>query len=153
MTEKFEVGRFEVFTLSLSEMTSSWNKIATDEMKKYGLKGAYIVYLIALYKMPDGLTAANLCEMCNKDKAEVSRALKALEDSGFVTRTNTTVNSYRAKITLTEKGRNITCELRERVKLIVEKGGTGLSEEHREIFYNALATISENLKNISKEGI
>ncbi len=153
MMEKFEVGRFEVFTLALSEMTSNWNKIAADEMKKYGLKGACVIYLIALYKMPDGLTAANLCEMCNRDKAEVSRSLKALENSGFITRTNTTVNSYRAKITLTEEGRNITRELRERIKLITEKGGSGLSEEQREIFYNALATISQNLKKITKEGL
>ena len=36
---------------------------------------------------------------------------------------------------------------------VVEKGGNGLSEEQREIFYNALATISENLKAISKEGL
>ena len=146
-------GRFEIFTLALSEMTSSWNKIATEELKPYGLKGGYIVYLIALFKKPDGLTAANLCEICNKDKAEVSRAIKALESNDFVTRTNTTVSGYRASITLTEKGRKITHELRERIKLIVEKGGNGLNEEQREVFYNALATISENLKVISKEGL
>ena len=146
-------GRFEIFTLALSEMTSSWNKIATEELKPYGLKGGYIVYLIALFKKPDGLTAANLCEICNKDKAEVSRAIKALEGSGFVTRTNTTVSGYRASITLTEKGREITHALRERIKLIVEKGGAGLTENQREVFYDALSTISENLKAISKEGI
>ena len=146
-------GRFEIFTLALSEMTSSWNKIATEELKPYGLKGGYIVYLIALFKKPDGYTAANLCEICNKDKAEVSRAIKALENIGFVTRTNTTVSGYRASITLTEKGREITHTLRERIKLIVEKGGAGLTENQREVFYNALATISENLKAISKEGL
>jgi len=147
------IGRFEVFTLALSEINSSWNKIAADELKPYGLKGAYVIYLIALYKMKDGLTAANLCEMCNRDKAEVSRAIKVLEDKGFVVRTNTTVNGYRANITLTEQGKKVTYNLRERVKMAVEKGGKGLTEEEREIFYNCLATISENLKVISKEGI
>ena len=29
------IGRFEIFTLALSEMTSSWNKIATEELKPY----------------------------------------------------------------------------------------------------------------------
>ena len=77
------IGRFETFTLSLSEITSSWNKIASDELKPYELKGAYVVYLIALYKYENGLTAVNLCEMCNKDKAEVSRAIKILEEKGF----------------------------------------------------------------------
>lgn len=146
------IGRFEIFTLALSELTSSWNKIAAEEMKPYGLKGNYVIFLIALFKMPDGLTSANLCEMCNRDKAEVSRAIKALEQNGLVQRETTTVNNYRAKITLTEKGKTVTVALRERIKLIVEKGGEGLCEQQRNTFYDALEVISQNLKAISKEG-
>ncbi len=144
------IGRFEVFTLALSEMTSSWNKIATEELKPYGLKGSCIVYLIALYKIPDGLTAANLCEMCNRDKAEVSRAIKLLEDKGFVVRKNTNPSGYRANITLTDNGKKITSELREKIKLLVEEGGRGLTEQERDIFYDALARISCNLKSIAQ---
>ena len=105
------VGRFEIFTLALSEILSSWNKIASDELKPYGLKGSYVVYLIALYKATEGLTSVNLCEMCNKDKAEVSRAIKSLEEKGFVVRENVTVNGYRAKITLMKE--NKYCAFRE----------------------------------------
>lgn len=147
------VGRFEIFTLGLSEIMSSWNKIASEELKPFGLKGTYVIYLIALYKHSEGLTSANLSEMCNRDKAEVSRAIKALESKGLVVRENTTVNGYRAKITLTEQGRETTKTLRERVKLAVERGGEGLSDEQRDDFYNALEIISTNLKKISKEGL
>ena len=147
------VGRFEIFTLGLSEITSSWNKIASDELKPFGLKGTYVIFLIALYKHPEGLTSANLAEMCNRDKAEVSRAIKALEAKGFIVRENVTVNGYRAKITLTNEGHSITKAIRERVKLAVEKGGEGLSEEQRESFYTALETIGKNLKKISKNGL
>lgn len=147
------VGRFEVFTLGLSEIMSSWNKIATDELKPFGLKGTYVIYLIALYKHPEGLTAANLSEMCNRDKAEVSRAIKALESKSFVVRENVTVNGYRAKITLTDEGYRVTTAVRERIKLAVEKGGEGLSETQREDFYTALETIGKNLKKISREGL
>ena len=147
------IGRFEVFTLGLSEIMSSWNKIASDEMSTFGLKGSYVIYLIALYKHHEGLTAANLSEMCSRDKAEVSRAVKVLESKDLVVRENTTINGYRAKITLTEQGREATKALRERVKLAVEKGGDGLTEEQRESFYNALEIISANLKKISKEGL
>jgi len=147
------VGRFEIFTLGLSEIMSSWTKIASDEMKPFGLKGTYVIYLIALYKHPEGLTSANLSEMCNRDKAEVSRAIKALESKELIVRENITVNGYRAKITLTGKGRESTKALRERVKLAVEKGGEGLSEQERDSFYSALETISANLKKISREGL
>lgn len=153
MMEKFEIGRFEVFTLALSEIMSNWNKIATEELRPYGLKGGYVVYLISLFKAPEGLTAANLSQMCNRDKAEVSRAIKALLEKGFVSRTNTTSTGYRASIALTEKGREVTHALRERVKLVVEKGGEGLSDNEREIFYNSLEIISKNLKAISEDGL
>ncbi len=147
------IGRFETFTLSLSRLSSYWNKIATEEMASYGLKGGYIIYLIALYKTEEGLTAANLCEMCAKDKAEVSRAMKVLEEKGLVCREQTTTNSYRARITLTNQGKTMTCDLRERIKLAVEKGGAGLTEEERETFYTALETISNNLKEITRIGL
>lgn len=147
------IGRFETFTLSLSRLTSYWNKIATEEMASHGLKGAYIVYLIALYKTENGLTAANLCEMCVKDKAEVSRAMKAMEEKGLVKREQTTSKSYRARITLTDEGRKMTYDLRERIKLAVEKGGAGLTEEERDVFYRGLETISANLKEITKVGL
>ncbi len=147
------IGRFETFTFALSELTASWNKIAAEEMKRFDLKGAYVLYLIALYKHPDGLTSAKLCELCNRDKAEVSRAISTMEKKGLVVRTNVTVNGYRAKITLTDMGRESTMELRERVKLVVEKGGAGLTDAQRESFYEALAIISSNLKEISREGL
>ncbi len=147
------IGRFETFTFALSELTASWNKIASEEMKRFDLKGTYVLYLIALYKHPDGLTAARLCELCNRDKAEVSRAVQAMEKKGLVERTNVTVNGYRARITLTEQGKAATTTLRERVKLAVEKGGAGLTDGQREVFYESIATISSNLKKISKEGL
>jgi len=147
------IGRFETFTFSLSKISSSWNKIAAEELKPFGLKGAYVVYLITLYKNPDGLTSANLCEMCNKDKTEVSRAIAAMEEKGLVERENTTASGYRARITLTKIGITATKTLCERVKLAVEKGGKGLTEEQRESFYTALEIISANLKEISKEGL
>ena len=54
---------------------------------------------------------------------------------------------------MTEKGRESTKALRERVKLAVEKGGEGLSEQERDSFYSALEIISANLKKISREGL
>ncbi len=147
------IGRFETFTLALSRLSAYWNKIAGEELAPYGLKGTHIVYLIALYKTDEGLTSAKLCEMCARDKAEVSRAIRIMEEKGLVRRENTTANGYRARITLTELGREMTFALRERIKLAVEKGGTGLTEEERENFYNSLETIGANLKKISDMGL
>ena len=48
-------------------------------MAKFDLKGTYAVYLSAMYRNPEGITAAKLAELCCRDKADVSRAVAALE--------------------------------------------------------------------------
>ncbi len=145
------IGRFEIFSLGLTQLTSSWNKIANEELKPFGLKGRAAVYMIALYKSEEGLTCTNLSEICHRDKAEASRVISEMEKKGLVERD--AGNGYRAKIRLTEAGKKATYELRERIKLAVEKGGSGLSEEEREHFYYALQVIAKNLQEITREGL
>ncbi len=147
------VKRFEAFTLGLSKLNSGWSKLAAEELKPYGLKGTDAVYLVALYKHKEGLSSVNLCEICNKDKAEVSRAVSALEKKGIVIRENVTKNGYRAKIKLTEQGTEVTCAIRGRIQLAVEQGGSGLTDEQREHFYYALQVIADNLYEINKIGL
>lgn len=147
------IGRFEIFSLGLTQLTAAWNKIANEELKPFGLKGRASVYMIALYKSEEGLTITNLCEICHRDKAEASRIISEMEKKGMVTREQGTANGYRAKIRLTEEGKKATYELRERIKMAVEKGGDGLSDEEREHFYYALQVIAKNLQDISREGL
>ena len=144
------IGRFETFTLAISEISQCWNKIAEEEMKAYELKGAYAIYLVALYRNSDGITAAELCSLCNKDKAEISRAVSVMEKKGLIKKEGA---QYRAKIMLTEDGKKLSSRVRERVIIAVEAGGFGLSDEERDVFYHSLEVISSNLKKISKDGL
>ena len=73
------VDRFERFSFAIFEISRYWHKITADEMGKYGLKGPYSVYLTAMYRYPDGITAPQLCELCGKDKSDVSRAMSLME--------------------------------------------------------------------------
>ena len=75
--------RFEAFTAAISGIYRDIQKIERDEMEKYGLKGAYAQYLLALSHCPEGLSAAELCEVCDKDKAAVSRVLRLTVDQGI----------------------------------------------------------------------
>lgn len=146
------VDRFELFTNTISAISHYWNKIATVEMKKYNLKGLYALYLVTLYRNPEGITATMMCEINNKDKAEISRALSALEGKGLVIREKVTVNSYRALIKLTDEGMKIAKYLCERASLIVEAASEGVSAADRENFYKVLGVIAKNLESISNEG-
>ena len=147
------IGRFEKFTFAISELSRYWHKIASDEMAAYGLKGPYAVYLVTMQRHPDGITAARLCELCEKNKADVSRAMADLEDKGMICRKTDGGNLYRALLVLTDKGKEAATHIKALAEKAVEIGGKGLTDEQRETFYNALEVISSNLKEVSREGL
>ncbi len=147
------ISRFERFSQSLSILTRYWHKIAADEMEKYGLKGPYAVYLITLRRHEDGLTSTALSDLCGRDKSDVSRAVSVMEKSGFVQKRRVGRNLYRAKISLTEAGKIAADYIAERADLAVQAGGQGITDEEREVFYRVLDTISQNLQQVSQDGL
>lgn len=144
------LSRFERFSVSISELYRHLHKISADEMAKYGLKGPYAIYLLTMHRYSDGITATQLCELCDRNKADVSRAVTAMEEKGLVYRTGA---SYRAMLHLTPAGEEAARLVGERARVAVEMGGKGLSAKEREIFYRALDTIADNLRDISLSGI
>ena len=128
-------------------------KIERVEMAKYGLKGPHAQCLLVMNKYPEGITAARLCEACEKDKAAVSRILAELEEAGMVARENRNGSRYRARLTLTEQGRIAAEAVVETARLAVERAGTGFSQEEREVFYRVLSIIAGNLHQICKTGL
>lgn len=144
------VERFERFSLAIFEISRCRNKIANEEMEKYGLKGVHSIYLTTMIRFPDGITAAKLCEHCGRDKAEVSRTVSAMEKLGLLEKTG---SAYRAKLILTPQGQEAAQHIRKRAAMAVEKAGGALSDEQRAVFYAALETIAQNLQVLSEQGL
>ena len=90
------VSRFEHFSASISCIYRYIQRIERTEMEKYGLKGPHAQCLLAMKKHPEGITAARLCEVCEKDKAAVSRILAELEEALV---NQTPVSQYSQNIT------------------------------------------------------
>lgn len=147
------LNRFERFIFTISEIDKNWHKVASDVMAEYGLKGPLVVYIVALNRNSEGVTASQLGEICGRNKADVSRAMKDMESKGLVKRGNTSSNLYRAKLTLTEKGKAAAERVIKAAARAVEFGGKGIDDEKREIFYEILGMISSNLKEMSKKGL
>lgn len=147
------VDRFERFTYAIVEINRYWHKIAADEMSKYGLKGPFAHYLITLYRYPDGVTSVQLGELCDKNKADVSRALAILEEKGLAVRESQNNSYYRAKIKLTAEGRAAAEQVQQIAERAVGIGGKGLTDEHRQIFYEALERITANLRQLTLNGL
>ncbi len=146
------LSRFEQFTLTISGISRSIQKIERKEMDQYGLKGGCAQYLVALSHHPEGLTAAQLCEVCDLDKAAVSRAVKELEQQGMLRRDGGSAG-YRAKLQLTELGQQAAAFTRGRAMAAVETAGRDLSDGERVILYGALQSIAARLQAIEEQGI
>ncbi len=140
--------RFEKFSLSVFGITRYWNKIATEEMKEYDLKGTYALYLVVLSDAKEVYTAAQLSELTQRDKADVSRAIAELRKKGIVESCGE--SRYRAPIRLTEQGVKLTGKIKKKISVMLDTAGEGLSDEMRRNMYRALEIVADNMKQMAK---
>lgn len=146
-------NRYEMISAYISIMQHDIQKLERVEMAKYGLKGPHAQCLLAMKRNPEGITAARLCEICEKDKAAISRTLAELEEAGMILRENRNGSRYRANLRLTQQGVAAAQAVAQRARLAVEQAGTGIREEEREVFYRVLSIISGNLHKLCREGL
>lgn len=147
------ITRFERFTVAILGICRSIQKIEREEMIKYGLKGSYAQYLTVMNRFPDGITAARLSELCDKDKAAVSRAVAEMEEMELIYRDDVNDSGYRTLLKLTPDGQEAAEVVREKGLAAVQIAGGCLTEEQRETMYQALEQISGNLREISRQGL
>lgn len=147
------INRFERFSLAIAASYRYWHKIAAEELEVYGLKGPHATYLTTMSQYSEGLTGPQLCELCDKDKSDVSRTMSLMIKKGLAVKEGPHQNRYGGIYKLTENGRAAAEAISRRASLAVEMVGEGATDEQREVFYEVLESISENLKRISKEGL
>ena len=147
------LNRFTRFSLAISEIDRCWHKLAAEEMAKYELNSPHAVYLTTLYNFEDGITAAKLGELCCKNRSDVSRMIAILEKKGLVRKEAIGDNLYRAKLLLTDEGKQAAAHVQQRAALAVELAGSGMSDTDREVFYRCLESITAHLQKLSREGL
>lgn len=147
------LDRFSRFSYAISEISRHWHRLTADEMAKYGLKGTHSIYLLTLYGHPEGLTAPKLCEICDRDKADVSRMMAIMEEKGLVCKECSGKSKYRGVFRLTDFGVQAAEHVKNRANLAVSLAGKDLTDENREIFYASMESILKNLRQLSKDGL
>ena len=140
-------GRFETFTVLINRISRNIRRIKNQEMAEYNLRSAHISCLYYLY-LAEELTATELCERCEEDKATVSRALDYLETNGYLTCQSKSTKRYRSPLVLTEKGVEVGKKISEKIDRVLEEVSVGLTESERAVFYHSLAVISGSLDRI-----
>ena len=147
------VGRFEQFCAAISSIYRSIQKIERVEMAKYGLKGPHAQCMLAMERHPEGITAARLCEICEKDKAAISRTVSELAEADMIVRGEAEGKRYRCCLKLTRKGLDVARSVNQLVYAAVMQASSGYTAEDRQIFVNVLGMIAGNLQSICRDGL
>ncbi len=140
--------RYQLFTTLITKCARAIKKIKSSEMSEFNLKGLHVSCLYYVYANKKSLTATELCEICDEDKANISRAIDMLEEDGFVVCNSKTQKKYNCPISLTEKGAIVAKSVASKIDNIVMLASRGLLEEDRKTFYSSLTLISSNLEKI-----
>ena len=138
------LSRFGAFVTGITSCYKYIQRIKAMEMTEFGLKGTHVMCLFYLHHSAQGLTAAQLCQLCDEDKAAISRTLSELEAKGYLQARS--VKKYRAEILLTQEGRVLAEKMDGLIENWVSIGGDGLTEAQRSSFYASLEMIASNLK-------
>ena len=144
---------FEEFSLGIHELYRSIHKNESAVMNKYGLRGAYVKYLVAMLQSPGGLTISQICEVCDQDKAAVSRAVSELVGREFIWRDNPKGNHYRAKLKLTQRGTELAREVCASGEEVFNEAVAVLSEEQKLELYKITGLMFDNIHGITVKKI
>ena len=139
-------NRYELFTTLINSISRNIRRIKTKTMKDVNLKSHHVSCLYYLYK-EKSLTATELTELADEDKAAISRSLEYLEKNEYIIKSKNK-NRYNYKIKLTEKGNEIGKYIADKIDKILQKSSEGVSSENLAIFYETLKLIDSNLKKI-----
>ena len=144
------MDRFATFTVLINRISRNIRKIKNQEMAEYNLKSIHVSCLYYLY-IEDKMTATDLCERCEEDKATISRALDYLETKGYLTCESKSTKRYKSPFILTEEGRDIGKKIADKINGVLDIISTSLTEKERVEFYRSLSIISESLETVSRQ--
>ena len=144
--------RFETFTMLINRISRNIRKIKNQEMAEYDLRSVHISCLYYLY-LENGLTATELCERCEEDKATISRAVEYLESKGYILGEEKPSKRYKTPLLLTKSGEELGKKIANKIGAVLDEVGNCLDDEKRAEFYKSLALISDCLDEVASKGV
>ena len=140
-------NRFEAFMGLMTGISRSIRRIKSMEMADFQLKGTHALCLYYLYR-ERALTATELCELCEEDKANISRTIEHLKKNDYIACTAECGKRYRAPLSLTEKGQATGKKLVKKIDRVLLLSDEGITPENRKIMYESLERVSANLQKM-----
>ena len=142
--------RFQTFTLLIANISRNIRKIKSGEMAEYNLKSQHVSCLYYIYKAKS-ITAKELCDLCDEDKANISRSVKFLEERGYLKCDTKLTKRYLSPLELTESGVAIAKSIGERIDEVLIQSGDGITDTELCGFYKCLGIINDRLQKFAEQ--
>ncbi len=123
-----------------------------EHLKKYDIGRGQHIFINALYK-EDGLTQEELADYLKIDKGTTAKALKKLEDQGYITRTVSKKDKRCNEVHLTEKALLIKGDVRKVLTEWRERLTFGLTDEEKQLALIILEKMGDNASRFAEEQV
>ena len=144
--------RIEVLR-DIGKIARALDSIANIEFKEYQLSKGQYLYLIRIFENP-GIIPDRLAEMINVDRTTAARAIKKLEEKGFIRKEADDVNKKIRRLFVTEDGAKLVPIIQLENQYSNQIALQNLSKKEIEAFSKALkivaATIDKEWTSVKK---
>ena len=136
-----------MYLLKLNNKIFRYTQIYLDKvLKEFDLSSGSYPYLLIL-KNNDGINQNRISEELGYDKAMTTRTLAKLINIGYLDRIKDDDDFRANKIYLTEKGKDVTAKILEKIQELVQLITLDLNEEEK---VNTIESLNKILCNIKK---
>lgn len=141
--------RFREFSGLVSRAEKALQRVKTENVKDYGLRGVHVSCLLALHERTEGLTAMELASVCGVDRAQISRVTAELRGLDLVCEASPGPRRrYRGALELTEEGRAAAAEMAGIVDEKLQRVSGDIPPEELTVFYRVFGAIVERLEKL-----
>lgn len=121
------------------------DSISNIEFKEFDLSKGQYLYLVRIYENP-GIIQEKLAEMVKVDRTTAARAIKKLEQTGFIEKKEDEHNKKIRKLYATEKGKQVYPFIIRENDHSNSVALTAFSEEEAESLYHMLHRVRKNME-------
>ncbi|KRE98894.1 hypothetical protein ASG89_28435 [Paenibacillus sp. Soil766] len=123
-----------------------------DHLRQFEIGRGQHIFLNALYK-EDGLTQEELSDYLKIDKGTTAKALKKLEEQGYIMRIVSEKDKRCNEVFLTDKARGIKEDVRKVLTDWRERLTFGMSDEEKQMALTILEKMGHNAAHFAEEEV
>ncbi len=129
---------------SIGIIARSLDSISNIEFKEYDLTKGQYIYLVRIYENP-GIIQEKLAEMIKVDRTTAARAVRKLEDNGFIVRKQSKDNKKEKKLFVTDKGKETYPVINREDIYSNGVALKGMTQEEKKQFFKSLKVVENNI--------